>query len=151
MSSIIDFILGRKKKPLFIDGKINPEITFIEMQTYKEMALRDKDTAQHILDSLSAITKEFSVDDNDSFNDESPKARIAIPADVKRLVELRAKNQCEYYFDYPRNHDRCNQQNRSVLHFHHKDGDPSNNAVTNILLCCANHHKILGDKLRKGE
>jgi hypothetical protein len=31
MSSIIDFILGRKKKPLFIDGKINPKIPYTKI------------------------------------------------------------------------------------------------------------------------
>lgn len=77
----------------------------------------------------------------DFFGLEEPekKKRARIPSDIKRAVIARSGLKCE----------RCGKKmKKGIWHFHHKDGNPSHNTVSNIILICPNCHAELHHKER---
>ena len=62
------------------------------------------------------------------------KNRIAISAGLRLRMIQQVENCCE----------RCNNYyDCKILEIHHIDGDPSNDDVGNMMVCCANCHKEL--------
>jgi hypothetical protein len=57
------------------------------------------------------------------------KTRTPIPKNIKNKVRKRARGACEW----------CRE--RVELDFHHKDNDPSNHSMDNVVLICPNCHR----------
>jgi hypothetical protein len=60
------------------------------------------------------------------------KERIPIPQGIKRELLVECGHKCSVH--------RCNE--KTALEFHHINGNPSDNRVSNIIVLCANHHHL---------
>jgi hypothetical protein len=58
------------------------------------------------------------------------KKRIAVPKEMERKLFVESGHKCSVPF--------CNESN--AISIHHVNGDPSDNAESNLIVLCRNHH-----------
>jgi len=75
-------------------------------------------------------------------DDSNRKRRKSIPQSLQKELLLRCKGKCEL----------CGldlHKSRVKPHFHHRDGNPSNNKPSNLIVLCPNCHTKVHSRLEK--
>lgn len=77
----------------------------------------------------------------------------SMPTAVRSAALQRCGYRCEYTFWHRLHYkyERCRQSNISILEIHHKNGNHDDHKISNLLVLCGNHHKMMHDNEKKKE